>query len=50
MAATSNMLPLGTLLPAFSLTNAIDEQLVRTDDLSGKPVLVMIICNHCRFL
>jgi peroxiredoxin len=50
MAATSNMLPLGTQLPGFALVNAIDGQTVRTDAFDGKPVLVMFICNHCPYV
>jgi hypothetical protein len=38
MAATSNMLPLGTVLPRFSLINAVDGQRMSTDAFAGKPV------------
>ncbi len=52
MAATpSTMLPLGTQLPDFTLTNAVDGQPVSAKDLKrGKGTLVMFICNHCPFV
>ncbi len=52
MAATpSTMLPLGTSLPDFTLTNAVDGRPVGAKDLRrGKGTLVMFICNHCPFV
>ncbi|WP_237066968.1 thioredoxin family protein [Microbulbifer guangxiensis] len=50
MALTpSNMTPLGTAMPAFTLPDATGAPL-RSEDLSGGPVLVAFICNHCPFV
>jgi peroxiredoxin len=43
------MLPLGTSAPAFSLPDT-NGRTVSLADYSGKPVLVMFICNHCPFV
>jgi peroxiredoxin len=50
MAVSSTMIPLGSQLPAFSLTNTVNGLAVRNEDFSGKPVLVMFICNHCPYV
>jgi peroxiredoxin len=52
MAETpSTMLSLGTVLPDFSLTNAVDGTVVTATDFEGsKALLVMFICNHCPFV
>jgi len=53
MAATpSSMLPLGTPLPDFTLTNAVDGTSVRSVDAAAqaKGLLVMFICNHCPYV
>src|SRR5690349_8337597 len=52
MAATpSTMLPLGTLLPQFRLTNAVNWTPVESTSLGGKHgTLVMFICNHCPYV
>jgi hypothetical protein len=45
------MLPLGTELPDFELTNAVDDAAVRSGDAAGpKGLLVMFICNHCPYV
>ena len=50
MALTpSNMLPLGTPLPAFSLVDCSGKQHSSTD-YKGKPLLVAFICNHCPYV
>lgn len=51
MALTpSNMLPLGTLAPDFSLP-ATDGKLYSLQSFAaGKLLLVMFICNHCPFV
>lgn len=51
MALTpSNMLPLGTLAPAFSLPG-IDGRTWSLQSFAGsKLLLVMFICNHCPFV
>jgi peroxiredoxin len=43
------MLPLGTPAPAFSLPDT-DGKICKNSDFSGKPLLVMFICNHCPFV
>ena len=48
---TSMMLPLGTELPPFTLTDAVSKKEFRSDALRGpKGTLVMFICNHCPFV
>ena len=51
MAKTpSQMLPLGTLAPGFSLPDA-DGKMHALDDAAGsKALLIMFICNHCPFV
>jgi peroxiredoxin len=50
MAMTpSTMLPLGTPAPAFQLPDTNGKS-VSLADFSGRPLLVMFICNHCPFV
>lgn len=44
------MLPLGTLLPEFSLPDTVSGNWVSSKDLTGKPSVVIFICNHCPFV
>ncbi len=47
----SKMLPIGALVPDFSLPNVVDGKLVSRDDFKGKAgLLVMFICNHCPYV
>lgn len=52
MAATpSNMTPLGTPAPDFSLPDTVSGRLIRlTDVCSDHATVVMFICNHCPFV
>ncbi len=52
MAETpSNMLPLGTLMPEFSLTDAVTgKQVTHRDFPKATATLVVFICNHCPFV
>lgn len=52
MAQTpSNMLPLGTKAPDFSLQDATTKQQVTLETVAGKyGTVVMFICNHCPFV
>ena len=50
MAESSTMLPLGTSLPQFSLTDVVSGNTVSSDDFAGKPLLVMFICRHCPYV
>ena len=46
----STMLPLGTTAPGFDLPETVGGGRVSLADLTGKPMLVMFICNHCPFV
>ena len=47
----SNMLPLGTLAPAFNLTDTVTDKDVGLQDSKGtKGTVIMFICNHCPFV
>src|SRR5688572_9847391 len=50
MAATSQMLPLGTPMPAFALADAVSGRSVSSSELAGKPAVVAFICNHCPYV
>jgi len=52
MALTeSNMLPIGTIAPDFSLTNAVLDKIQSVNELfSDKATVVMFICNHCPYV
>jgi len=46
----STMLPLGTGAPDFSLMNVDGSTVSLSDMPSGKPMLVIFMCNHCPFV
>ncbi len=47
----SNMLPLGTTAPEFSLPDTVTDKTVNLQALKGdKGTLIMFICNHCPFV
>ncbi len=52
MARTpSNMLPLGTKAPSFSLMDTVTNKSVSLQELKGDVgTLIMFICNHCPFV
>lgn len=52
MARTpSNMLPLNTVAPDFSLLNTVTGETLSLQDLKGKKAtVIMFICNHCPFV
>ena len=52
MALTySSMLPLGTRLINFNLLNTVNENHFSSSEIeANKPVLIMIICNHCPYV
>lgn len=52
MAITpSNMMPLGTKAPDFSLYDVVSEETLTLKDVKGeKGTVVMFICNHCPFV
>jgi peroxiredoxin len=50
MARTlSTMLALGTVAPDFALTDT-QAKTVKRRDFSGKPLLVIFMCNHCPYV
>ena len=51
MAATpSQMLPLGTPLPLFTLPDVVTEKPFSSTALLGSPAVVAFICNHCPYV
>jgi peroxiredoxin len=52
MAATpSNMMPLGTLAPAFRLPEVVTGKTVTLQELKSRvATLIMFICNHCPYV
>ena len=51
VATPSTMLPLGTRIPGFSLSDVVSGRIVTDADLvDGSASLVMFICNHCPFV
>jgi peroxiredoxin len=47
----SNMLPLGTRAPAFTLPDAVSGKLFPLEAMKGaKGTVLMFICNHCPFV
>ena len=52
MAQTpSNMLPLNTVAPNFSLIDTVRNKIVSLNELKGKKAtVIMFICNHCPFV
>ena len=47
----STMLPLGTPLPEFSLTNSVDDRRLGPEEFErNDALLVMFLCNHCPFV
>lgn len=52
MARTpSNMLPLGTKAPSFSLLDTVSGKKLSYAEVSnGQPTVLMFICNHCPFV
>jgi peroxiredoxin len=50
MAVSSSMLALGTVLPPFALPDAATGRMVSSEELAGKPAVVMFICNHCPYV
>ena len=51
MASTpSTMLSIGTPAPDFNLPDTVSGKQFSLADTTGKPLLVMFICNHCPFV
>lgn len=49
MAVESTMVPLGTPMPEFVLSD-LNGDLVGSAALTGEPALVMFLCNHCPYV
>ena len=52
MARTpSNMIPLGTIAPNFTLFDTVSQKKLSLEDLQGeKATVLFFICNHCPFV
>jgi peroxiredoxin len=52
MALTpSNMLPLGTVAPFFSLPDTVSERTLSLNDIRGEQAtVIMFTCNHCPYV
>lgn len=51
MAVPSTMLPLGTPVPIFTLTDAVSGAQVGAEDFrDASALLIMFICNHCPYV
>ena len=50
MAVSSQVLALGTPMPAFSLPDTVTDRTVSSAELAGKPSVVIFICNHCPYV
>lgn len=52
MALTeSNMLPLGTKAPDFTLPDTVSDQKISLNDIVGESAtVVMFLCNHCPYV
>lgn len=47
----SNMLPLGTIAPSFTLKDTTSGNMVSLSDIkSEKATVIMFICNHCPYV
>jgi thiol-disulfide isomerase/thioredoxin len=44
------MLPLGTVMPSFTLTDAVSGRAISSTELGDNATLVMFICNHCPYV
>jgi len=44
------MLELGTTAPGFRLPDVVSGNAISSDELRGRPLLVMFICAHCPFV
>jgi peroxiredoxin len=50
MPVESSMLPLGTSLPDFTLPDLDGNLVSLTQFAAGRPLLVMVVCNHCPYV
>jgi len=50
MQSNKDALKLGEKAPNFSLKNASTGDIISRENLKGKPLVVIFICNHCPFV
>ncbi|MCB0635778.1 MAG: thioredoxin family protein [Lewinella sp.] len=52
MALTeSNMLPIGTQAPEFSLPDTVSGQTIHLDEVAGdRATVILFLCNHCPYV
>lgn len=51
MPKYSEMLPLGTAAPTFTLPDVVSGEIITLDTFSKQPgLLIMFICNHCPYV
>ncbi len=43
-------MPLGTILPHFSLNDVVSGKTVSADDFPNRPLVAMFICRHCPYV
>ena len=47
----SNMMPLGSVAPPFSLPDTVSGKTIRLEDMkSDKATVIMFLCNHCPYV
>lgn len=46
----STTMPIGAKAPDFTLTDTRNNQSVSLSDYSGKPILIVFMCNHCPYV
>lgn len=47
----SNMMPLGTVAPSFTLPDTVSDKLISLDAVKGeKATVIFFICNHCPYV
>ncbi len=47
----SNMLPLGTIAPDFTLLDTVSHEMLSLKNIKGtKATVILFICNHCPFV
>lgn len=50
MAVQSNMIPLGTQMPQFSLVDVVSGSPFASTSLAKRNSLICVICNHCPYV
>lgn len=50
VSTESNVLPVGTPAPAFTLPDTRNNQPIGPHDHQGQPLLIVFMCNHCPYV